>query len=212
MIAPLIGYVLSTLIYMANYYAYWLPAEFLLFADLPVGFLGSLITFVMAVNMYVVSQTKVNNHVNSIRFISIPRSYIVDITSKEKRTLRLAVMAGTIAMAVPISQFISVPIYDGGGYLAIWLTSLGLYGLALAYVIFFLKDSRGKQAQNGGELFPSQPTPIMTSPLEEALDCCVIQKQLWQSLSITFQPRTGYKRASVSLLMACLSLNLFSVG
>lgn len=52
MIAPLIGYVLSTLIYMANYYAIWLPAEFLLFSDIPVGSLGSMITFVMAVNKY----------------------------------------------------------------------------------------------------------------------------------------------------------------
>ena len=52
MITPLIGYVLSTLINMANYYVVWLPAEFMLFADIPVGLLGSMITFVMAVNKY----------------------------------------------------------------------------------------------------------------------------------------------------------------
>lgn len=50
MIAPVIGKALFTLINMANYYAASLPAEYLLFADVPVGLLGGMISFIMAVN------------------------------------------------------------------------------------------------------------------------------------------------------------------
>ena len=52
MIVPLIGKSLSTLINMANYYAVSLPAEYLLFADVPAGLLGGMITFIMGVNKY----------------------------------------------------------------------------------------------------------------------------------------------------------------
>lgn len=137
----------------------------------------------------------------------------MDITTEEKRTLRLAVVAGFIAMAVPITQLIRIPIYDGGGYLAIWLTALGLYILALVYVIFFLDDSRGQQTQNeSGVIRARDPGEMSGSPLEEAFDCLAIKRNMWQSFAITFQPRQGHKRAIILLLIACLALNVFSIG
>lgn len=141
-------------------------------------------------------------------------SYIVDITPEEKRTLRLAVVSGIIALAVPISQFIRVPIYNNGGYLAIWLTALGLYALAFIYVIFFLEDSRGREKQTEPRVFRPirEPGHMSGSPFEEAFDCMAIKRNLWQCFTITFQPRQGYKRVIIALLLACLSLNLFSIG
>ncbi|KAK4005378.1 hypothetical protein OUZ56_007090 [Daphnia magna] len=111
MVAPVIGQIISTLILMANYFADSLPAEFLLFGDMSIGVLGGRATFVMAVN-----------------------TYIVDVTLEEIRTIRLAIMAGVIAMAVQISsQLISAVIYNLGGYLAIWLSALAHYGAAYLY-------------------------------------------------------------------------------
>ena len=50
MILPTVGYIISTLIYMANYYFKSWPAEYLLFAALPVSLLGGWSSLGMAVS------------------------------------------------------------------------------------------------------------------------------------------------------------------
>lgn len=50
MILSIVGYVLSTLIYMANCYWNSWPAEYLLLASVPVSLLGGWSTFGMAIN------------------------------------------------------------------------------------------------------------------------------------------------------------------
>ena len=131
----------------------------------------------------------------------------MDITSEKSRTTRLSVVAGMIGFAIPVSQFISVPIYEAGGYLAIWMTSLGIYALSTFYLIFFVTDSRGKWAP---KLSPAAVEKSTES--QDEFDFVSVIKNLWQCFTATFRRRDGYKRAMISFLMVCLSLHLFSTG
>lgn len=144
----------------------------------------------------------------------------MDITSEESRTPRLALAAGMIGIAIPISQFISVPIFNEGGYLAIWLTALGLYALALFYIIFFVTDSRGKWAPKTSDEIAEKARQEEHVKREirhahsgsqyDFISSAI--NNLWQCFAVILQPREGYKRATVFFLLACLSLTLFSTG
>ncbi|XP_059350610.1 proton-coupled folate transporter-like [Daphnia carinata] len=195
MVAPTTGQIISTLIVMANYFADSLSAEFLLFADMSIGVLGGRATFVMAVN-----------------------TYIVDVTTEESRTLRLAIMAGVVAIAVQISsQLISAVVYNLGGYLAIWLSALGFYTLSLIYLFFFVRDSRGQPAKNRfARLIVIKSTSAkeaeqsIRESLSEKCNCGVILKNVRHWPVIVFNLRKGYERILIFCLMICFFLNLFS--
>lgn len=139
---------------------------------------------------------------------------MVDITSEETRTFRLSIVAGITGLAMPIAQFISVPIYKNGGYLAIWLTALSLQTVALIYLIFFVTDSRGKWTRKHSD-DESIVEKIVTVKEKEhetkSHGCTTVLKNLWKCFVITFQRREGFKRASISFLLACISLIFFSV-
>ena len=77
---------------------------------------------------------------------SITCRYLVDITTEKDRTFRLSLLAGIIGISVPIAHFSSIYIYQAGN-IAVWGTALGLFTLALLYMTFFVKDSRGKEAR-----------------------------------------------------------------
>lgn len=208
MLSPVLGKVSETVIFMVNYYVVSLPAEFILLADIPLGLLGGMITFIMSVNKYIsifnvlLLRPLCTNNM-SIFHVLFSGSYMVDITPIETRTVRMALVTGIIGFAIPVSQFISVPIYNEGGYLAIWLTALGLYAVATIYLYFFITESRGKYASDKLE---RDATPT------ESLSVVVIFRNLWRSFLVTFQKRTGHKRAAVCILLTCMALNFFASG
>lgn len=147
-------------------------------------------------------------------------SYIVDVTSEETRTVRLAIIAGVIAVAVQISsQLISPVIYNLGGYLAIWLVALGFYALSLIYLFFFVPESRGKSADNRFArliVIKSNSAKEVEQAIRESLSeknkCGALLNNLWQWSAITFKQRKGYGCILIFSLIICLFLNLFSYG
>ncbi|EFX69308.1 hypothetical protein DAPPUDRAFT_329228 [Daphnia pulex] len=192
MIAPLIGHVLGTLSDMANYYIESLPAEYLLISAVPVGLTGG----------------------RGIFFMSLHR-YVIDITTTEARTWRLALIGGIIGISVPIGTLISGYIYASGGNIAIWGTSLAVYAVAFLYVLFGFSDSRGTKSivkttdAQTLEKFTFADQNNMREDMSKE-SCVGILNNLIRCFTETFKRRPGYKRACVSILMASMCLALFA--
>ena len=144
----------------------------------------------------------------------------MDITTEEDRTFRLSLLTGIAGISVPLAHVLSIYIYESGGNLAIWLTTLSLLLSSLVYIIFFVKDSRGR-----GSRVPSKKVdPIKTiSDKEKKLvlnelestsqnkhECATIIRNLLECFVVTFKPREGHRRAVVLILMSAMCLILLS--
>ena len=71
MIVPIAGHILSILVIILNYFMESWPAEYLLFANIPIGVMGGNVSLMMAL-----------------------QRYAMDITDEKSRTWRLALMTG----------------------------------------------------------------------------------------------------------------------
>lgn len=125
--------------------------------------------------------------------------------------------AGIMGIAVPIANLISGYIYASGGYLAIWITALGLYACAFLYVLFGFKDTRGKKALNDYVIYEKKL--IDKENIESTQTCGVLKricmdilKNLWSSFYETLKERQGYKRARIWILMIIICFLFFSNG
>ena len=216
MMAPLVGHVLSTLSDITNYYLTDLPAEYLLFATVPVGLTGGRGIAFMAMNRYW------HNYANELWLaieILLPicfNRYLIDITNNDARTWRLSLLGGMIGISVPFANLMSGYIYASGGNIAIWGTALCLYAVAFVYLIFGFSDSCGPQSVK-------KITTVLEKSYEKedkrknGLDiakenCMFIFTNLYQCFVDTFKRREGYKRACISLLIAMTCLMHFSNG
>lgn len=188
MLAPLVGHLCSVSLYILNYYFTSWPAEYILFASIPCGLFGGSATLLMALN-----------------------SYMADITNTQSRTSRLSIMYGSMTISYPIASFVSIYIYTYGGYFAIWGTSLGLGTIALLYIIFWIKDSRGLESED--EQVESSYSPSVNFGQDDEqlvalrtarCHCGSVALNLWECFTVTFQPRNGYKRACLSILLASM--------
>ena len=135
-------------------------------------------------------------------------SYISDITANESRTSRMSFLYAAITISFPAGLFASIYLYQYGGYLAIWGTSLGLALSALLYTIFFITDSRGQKSELGiNDDGSDQATTVTPSDTSDN-----IFSNIWGCLVTTFQSRPGYKRLTVILLLAGMTTFVFSQG
>jgi len=182
MMFPLIGLVLATLTYVLNYWFESWPAEYLLFASVPIGLSGGSAALFMSIN-----------------------SYIADVSTAETRTSRISLLYGFITVSLPVSMFSSIYIYTYGGYIAIWGTSLGLAAIAFIYLSFFVTDTRSSLKEKDEGALQDRSGRSAAA----ALDGSAIEN-LWKCFTVTFQKRTGYKRASMCLLLVAMSLYVFS--
>ena len=127
-------------------------------------------------------------------------SYLADITTEDTRTTRMSVLSGASLLAWLIGGLTSKYILEYGGHLGVFSTTLSSYFIAILCIIVFVRDSRGK----GSKLEPA----VETSKTNEANDS--VLSNLWQSFSITFKPRTGYKRACLAILLGMRCISIFS--
>lgn len=104
-----------------------------------------------------------------------------------------------MVIGFPVSMFSSIYIYTYGGYLAIWGTSLAITIIGILYIMFLITDSRGKNKTIGR----SDGTNVTDTT--DDTDQGIIQEIL-STFTTTFQPRTGYKRAPISLLLAAMCI------
>jgi PCFT/HCP family folate transporter-like MFS transporter 1/3 len=72
MIIPLIGHICSVSMYILNYYFTLWPAEYILFASIPLGFCGGTATLLMALNRFtfILYFIVINHDNNSVVLIS----------------------------------------------------------------------------------------------------------------------------------------------
>ena len=118
--------------------------------------------------------------------------------------MRLNLYLGISAMSIPFALLAGSFIYQYGGSLALWSTSLGLMSLALLYVVFFVKESVAiddiailKECPKGNGYCKHQSHFI---------------QRLFGSFAITFKSCPGYKRASILLLLSTAFLDHFIKG
>lgn len=143
-------------------------------------------------------------------------SYIADITTSHTRTSRISILYGCMAISFPVANFVSIYIYTYGGFFAIWGTSLGLGVTTLCYIIFFIKDSRGRESaenQIGNTYSPvvdhSQESEEFSNSGTIGCRCDSVAFNLWECFAVTFQPRNGYKRACLSILLAAMCVFVY---
>lgn len=141
---------------------------------------------------------------------------MADITTTQSRTSRISIMYGSMAISYPIASFISIYIYTYGGYFAIWGTSMGLGVITLLYVICFIKDSRGSESEEEQVENSYSPSVNFGQDDEQLVGfrtvqcrCGSVALNLWECFTVTFQPRNGYKRACLSILLASMCMYVF---
>ena len=137
-------------------------------------------------------------------------------------------ISSSVGISVPFAHIISIYIYESGGNLAIWLTTLSLYSLALIYIIFFVKDSRGKRSlPRSSSASMERVESIKTiSEIEKKIvsnqsvknesagkeknECTALVRNLFECFVVTFKKREGHQQAVVLILIAAMCLTLLS--
>ena len=114
----------------------------------------------------------------------------------------MSLLTGMWPLAMPIGSLASKFILEQGGHLGVFCSTLGLYSVAILYVVFFIKDSRGKGSDN----HKHESADTKTAD-EESLS---VLKHLYRAFSVTFKPRTGYKRACLAILLGMRCISIFS--
>lgn len=84
-------------------------------------------------------------------FIMASFSFIADRTSNRSRTSRMAFMNATGHLGRPIGSLLGVWLYDVGGYIPVFTSSLVLSILALIYCILLIKERIISQDSNFAE-------------------------------------------------------------
>ena len=70
-----------------------------------------------------------------IRLISLYRyGYIGDVTSTKERTVMIAILGGLGFVMMPLADFFGGQIYKIGGFLPVYLVSLGFVFVGLLYI------------------------------------------------------------------------------
>ncbi|ROT75258.1 putative adenylate cyclase [Penaeus vannamei] len=115
-----LGHLLYALGYLVNSAVEAWPVEYLLFVALLDSLGGGTVSFLTAAN-----------------------SYMSDVTTEEARTSRLGLANSIWFLGGPIGTFIGTYIYQAGGYQVLFGTSLSMYLVSCAYIIFLLPESHG---------------------------------------------------------------------
>jgi len=113
-------------------------------------------------------------------------------------------LSGTMVLSGPIGTLMSRYIYEYGGHLGIWCTTLSCYSLALLWLIFCIRDSRGK----GSNLEIAE----VNDNKEDAGGFLSIIKNLWQCFTVTFKRRPGNKRTCLAIILTMRCISIFSDG
>ncbi|XP_066957091.1 lysosomal proton-coupled steroid conjugate and bile acid symporter SLC46A3-like [Macrobrachium rosenbergii] len=183
MLLPFVGSFLASLIYMANAYAWWLPAELIILAGIPQGLSGGLITLLMATY-----------------------AYISDISDHRSRTLRMAFLDFVMFIGTPLGLYLSNVIFNRFGYKGVFTISSSAFLLGLIYILIRIEDSRGPWAEPSTD--PHRRPSVRNQMLKDLFDLSKIKK----SLAIAVRRRENHRRARIFSLMVAMCLLLFILG
>ncbi len=120
----------------------------------------------------------------------------------------MSFLSGTVVLSQPIGTIISRYIYEHGGHLAVWCTTLICYISAILWVIFLIKDSHGKGSNLEDTEKPENEINKESSNNEPEEGCLSIFKNLWRCFAVTFKSRPGNRRTCLAIVisMRCISI------
>ncbi|XP_076053002.1 proton-coupled folate transporter-like isoform X2 [Oratosquilla oratoria] len=120
-------------------------------------------------------------------------SYLADKTTAAQRTLRVALMDAAHYLGAPAGLALIGPLYDAGGFIAVFSASIALYVINITYVILRIKEQRTVQR---GET-----------------DCYRVFSinHLISGLKTTFTRRPAHGRAHILALILAMFFNSFAV-
>ena len=119
MIIPMIGFILSSLWWLANVHFMDWPAHYLLVSGV-FNIFGGFTVFLIGAY-----------------------SFMADVTHPTSRTTRIAIFDIFFFAGVPFGTFLSGCLYKYSGYFGIFGTILILQVLIVVYIIVFIRDTRG---------------------------------------------------------------------
>jgi len=123
MLTPMVGYLISIGVWIANIYYWESPANYLLATGVYIFFGGFTC---LLLGLY---------------------SYLADITSVTTRTARIGLLDVFLFAGVPVGIFTSAYIYKYSGYYGIFVTSFVLQVFSFLYIALFISDTRGPSSQ-----------------------------------------------------------------
>eukprot|EP00092_Neocalanus_flemingeri_P016667 GFUD01018030.1.p1 GENE.GFUD01018030.1~~GFUD01018030.1.p1 ORF type:complete len:510 (-),score=61.02 GFUD01018030.1:1014-2492(-) len=187
MLLPLMGYIVSTFVWVLNvYYMEW-PAKYLLATGV-YSFFGGITC--LLIGMY---------------------SYLADVTSLRSRTTRIGILDIFLFAGIPTGTFLSAYIYKYLGYYGIFGSVLVLQILCILYIVVKIKDTRGPGSDY---CYPdSELDSVPTTTLRRYLSI-VDFHQLFDVFKVTFKKREHNFRRVILILIFLMLLNvtIFSDG
>ena len=117
LVLPILGQILSATNTLVIALVQDSPVGFLLFGRLLSGLFGGWITMFMACS-----------------------SYLSAFTSEKTRTTRIAIMEGVCSVTMAIAGLLSGIILDNTSFRFVFLLTIGIYVLALNYIVIFIKE------------------------------------------------------------------------
>ena len=127
MVVPMVGTIVSQLIYIANTYFYDWSAYYILFTGLGCIF-GGFTAFLIGIY-----------------------SYVSDISGNRSRTSRIALLDLFVFMGFPVGTYLSGPIFKYSGYYGVFGSAIGLTFGSMMYTMLMIKDTRGPWSDQGSD-------------------------------------------------------------
>jgi len=187
MLLPLLGFMVSTFVWILNvYYMDW-PAKYLM-ATAIYSFFGGITC--LLIGMY---------------------SYLADVTSLRSRTTRIGLLDIFLFAGIPAGTFLSGYIFKYSGYYGIFLSVLVIQVLCILYIVFKIKDTRGPGSDY---CYPdSEMDDVQTSTLRRYLSI-VDFHLLFDVFRVSFKRREHNFRRVIIILIFLMLLNvtIFSDG
>lgn len=183
MILPLVGSLLSTVLYLMNAYWFSLPALYILLSGVPRALTGGFITMIMA-----------------------SYAYISDITKIRSRTMRIAILDLFMFLGAPLGLLLSDVTFYSLGYLGIYGLSALLFLIAILYAILRIEDTRGRFSKYHLEASELAQTP--GNMCKDLVDINNVKK----SIAVCFKPRRHKLRTKILSLMAAMCVLVFVFG
>ena len=188
-LGPMLGYIISNLVWLINIYYWDAPAKYLLASGV-YSFFGGFTC--LLVGLY---------------------SFLADITSVEMRTTRIGLLDLFMFSGVPAGTFVSAYVFQYSGYYGIFITSTVIQIISFLYIAAFIRDTRGPSSPYcypDSELDSSaQPSTLMKRYIS-----IFDWHQLAEVCRATLKRREHNLRRVILLLIFLMLLNvtIFSEG
>lgn len=125
MVVPMVGTIVSQLIYVANTYFYHWSAYYILLTGLGCIF-GGFTAFLIGIY-----------------------SYVSDVSGNRSRTSRIALLDLFVFLGFPVGTYLSAPIFKYSGYYGVFGSAIAMTFGSMLYTMLMIKDTRGPYSDQG---------------------------------------------------------------